>query len=211
MSSSAVQGVDQRHTTAGDDALFDGGTGRAEGVLNAVLALLELDFGGGADLDDGDGAGELAEALLQLLTVPVRGRGLESALDLDDAGVDVLAGAVALDDGGLVLGDDDAAGAAQVFDLDGVEAAAEVVADDGAAGEGGDVTEVLLAAVAEAGRLDGDDVDRAAQLVHRQRSQGLAVDSPQQMIRSSCVTLRTFSSMGRMSATAVIFLSVIRM
>ena len=66
-------GVDEGHTTAGDDALFDGGAGGAQGVLNAVLALLQLDFGGGADLDDGDGAGELAEALLQLLTVPVRG------------------------------------------------------------------------------------------------------------------------------------------
>ena len=43
------------------------------------------------------------------------------------------------------------------------------------AGEGGEVAEVLLAAVAEAGRLDGDDVDRAAQLVDGQRRQGFAV------------------------------------
>ena len=36
----ARQGVDQGHATAGHDALFDGGAGGAEGVLNAVLALL---------------------------------------------------------------------------------------------------------------------------------------------------------------------------
>ena len=97
-------------------------------------------------------------------------------LDLGDAGLDVLVGAVAFDDRRLVLGDDDAAGAAEVFELSGVELAAELFADDGAAGEGGDVAEVLLAAVAEAGGLDGDDVDRAAQLVHRQRGERLAVD-----------------------------------
>jgi hypothetical protein len=36
-----------------------------------VLALLELDLGGRADLDDGNAAGQLGEALLQLLAVVV--------------------------------------------------------------------------------------------------------------------------------------------
>ena len=45
-----------------------------------------------------------------------------------------------------------------------------------AAGQDGDVLEHRLAAVAEAGRLDGQHVERAAQLVDDQRRQRLAVD-----------------------------------
>ena len=60
-------GADQRDAAAGDDALFDGRAGRRDGVLDAVLLLLELDLGGRADLDHGDAAGELGEPLLELL------------------------------------------------------------------------------------------------------------------------------------------------
>src|SRR5205814_79291 len=113
--------VDQRHAAAGDDALFDRRAGRRQGVFDAVLLLLQLDFRSGADLDDGDAPGELPEALLELLAVPVgRGR-LERRLDLADARLDRFGGAAALDDRRVLLGDNDAAGAAEVFDLDGVE------------------------------------------------------------------------------------------
>ena len=56
------------------------------------------------------------------------------------------------------------------------ELAAHVLGDEGAAGEDGDVFEHLLAAVAEARRLDGEGVDRAAQLVHDEGGERLAVD-----------------------------------
>ena len=42
-------GVDERGATTGDDALLDRGAGRGDGVLQAVLLLLELHLGGGAD------------------------------------------------------------------------------------------------------------------------------------------------------------------
>jgi len=41
-------------------------------VLDAVLLLLELHLGGCTDLDDGHAAGQLREALLELLAVVVR-------------------------------------------------------------------------------------------------------------------------------------------
>src|SRR5919202_4191227 len=44
--------LEQGDATTGDDALLDGGLGVADRVLDAVLALLELDLGGRADLDD---------------------------------------------------------------------------------------------------------------------------------------------------------------
>ncbi len=63
-----------------------------------------LDLGRAADADHRDAAGELGQALLQLLTVVVRGGFLDLRLDLRNAGLDVglLAGAV--DDGGWRLG-----------------------------------------------------------------------------------------------------------
>jgi hypothetical protein len=78
-----------------------------------VLALLELDLGGSAGLDDRNAAGQLGQALLQLLAVVVAVRVLDLGADLVDPARDLLGVAGAFDDGGLVLGDDDLAGAAQ--------------------------------------------------------------------------------------------------
>jgi len=47
------------HATAGHDALFDGGLRRRHRVFDAVLLLFQLDFGRGANLDDGDATGQL--------------------------------------------------------------------------------------------------------------------------------------------------------
>src|SRR5207253_1152834 len=52
-----VAGLDERHAATGDDALLDRRLGGADGVLDAVLALLQLDLGGRADLDDRNTAG----------------------------------------------------------------------------------------------------------------------------------------------------------
>src|SRR3546814_12749315 len=87
--------------------LLDSRLGGAHGVLDAVLLLLELDLRGGADLEAGDTTGQLGEALLELLAVVVRVGVLDLVLDLLDAALDVGVVAGSLDDGGLVLGDDD--------------------------------------------------------------------------------------------------------
>jgi len=56
--------VDERGATAGHDALLDRGARRGDGVLDAVLLLLQLHLGGGADLDHGYAARQLGQALL---------------------------------------------------------------------------------------------------------------------------------------------------
>ena len=63
--------ADEADATAGDDAFLDGAAGGGQGVLYAQLLLLALDLGGGADFEDGDTAGELGQALLELLAVEV--------------------------------------------------------------------------------------------------------------------------------------------
>jgi hypothetical protein len=50
----AGTGLDQGDAAAGDDALLDGRLRVADGVLDAVLALLELDLGRRSGLDDRD-------------------------------------------------------------------------------------------------------------------------------------------------------------
>ena len=83
-------GPEQGGAATGDHTLLDRRTSGRDGVLDAVLLLLELDLGGRADLDDGDAAGQLGEALLELLAVPVRVGVLDLGLDLVDPALDVL-------------------------------------------------------------------------------------------------------------------------
>ena len=141
-----------------------------------MLLLLQLDLGGRADLDDRDATGQLGEALLELLFVVVRGGVLDLRLDLGHSGLDLVRLAGSVDDRRVVLGGNDATRRPEVLRRDRVELAADLLADDRAAGQDGDVAEHLLAAVAEARGLDRQHLDRAAELVDDQRRKGLTVD-----------------------------------
>jgi hypothetical protein len=95
-------------------------------VVNAILALLHLDLGGAADADHRDAAGQLGEALLELLAVIVRRGLLDLSLDLVDPALDVglLAGAV--DDRGVLLLDHHLLGATEHGERDVLQLDAEV-------------------------------------------------------------------------------------
>jgi hypothetical protein len=97
----------------------------------------------------------LARRSLELLTVPVRVGVLDLALDLLDAGFDIALGARAVDDGRVVLGDDDLAGTTEHVEGDVLELEADLLGDDCATGEDGDVLEHGLAPLTEPGSLDG--------------------------------------------------------
>ena len=103
--------LQQRDAAADHDAFLDRGARGIERVIDAVLALLHLDLGGAADLDHRNTAGQLGQALLQLLLVVVGGGLLDLHLDLGDARLDVLLLAGAVDDGGVLLLDAHALGA----------------------------------------------------------------------------------------------------
>ena len=81
-----------------------------------------------------------------------------------------------VDDRRRVLVDDDAAGMAELRELRVLELEAHLLGDHLAAGEDRDVLEHPLAAVAEAGRLDGDGLEGAAELVDDDRGERLALD-----------------------------------
>src|SRR4051794_13241810 len=168
--------LNERDATTGDDALLDGSLRVAHGVLDAVLALLELDLGGRPNLDDRNTAGQLGQTLLQLLAVVVGVALLDLGTDLVDPPLDLVAVAGALDDRGLVLGDHDLAGLAEELDAGALELEADLLGDDLATGQDRDVLQHGLATVTEAGGLDGHGLEGAADLVDDQRGQRLAVD-----------------------------------
>jgi len=169
-------GVDQSHAAACDDALLDSSAGSLQGVLDAGLLLLELGLGGSAHLQHGHAAGQLCQTLLELVAVEVGVDALQLLLDVGDALLDggLVAGAV--HDQGTVLGDLDGLSGAEHLDLGIGQGHAEVLVDDLRAGDGGDVLEDALAAIAEARGLDGHGGEGAAQLVQQDGGQSLALN-----------------------------------
>src|SRR4029077_4303638 len=145
-------------------------------VINAILALLDLDLGRAADADHRDAARELGQTLLQLLTVVVRGGLLDLRLDLRHARLDVglLAGAV--DDGGVFLVDHHLLGAAEHLQGDVLELDAEVFRDRLTTGQNRDVLQHGLAAIAEARSLDGRDLQTATETVDDEGGESFAFD-----------------------------------
>ena len=141
-----------------------------------MLDLLELGLGSGTDLNHGHAAGELGQALLELLTVELGLGVLHLALDGGHAVGDGLLGASTVDDGGVVLGDGHALGGTEHVGGDVGDLDAELVERSLATGEDGDVLEQALAAIAVAGGLDGADVEGTADLVQDQGGQSLTVD-----------------------------------
>src|SRR6202161_1722191 len=121
-------------------------------------------------------AASLPQPLLQFLLVVVGGRLFDLRLDLGDAAFDVLLGADAVDDRGVLLLDADALSLAEHLHRDVLELDAEVLGDHGAAGQDRDVVEHRLAAIAETCRLDRCGLEAAAQLVDHQCRQRLAFD-----------------------------------
>src|SRR3954453_23481611 len=135
----AGTGLDQGDAAAGDHALLDGRLRVADGVLDAVLALLELDLGRRTGLDDRNTAGQLGQALLQVLAVVVGVGPLDLGADLVNPARDLVGVAGPADDGALVLGADDLAGAAQQRQVGFLQLEADLLRDDLATGEDGHV------------------------------------------------------------------------
>ena len=181
------------------------------GVVDPVLALLDLDLGRAADPDHRHAAGELGQPLLQLLAVVVRGGLLDLRLDLRDPALDLVLRAGAVDDRRVLLLDHHPLGPAQHVQGDVLELDAQVLADHLALGQDRDVLEHRLAAVAEARRLDGRDLQPAAQLVDHQRRQGLALDVLGHDQAAACRSAPRLSSSGRSVCSEDSFFSWIRM
>ena len=110
--------VEQSDAAARNDALFDSCARCLQRVLDAGLLLLELGLGCSTDLEHCHAAGELGEALLELLAVEVGLGAIELGLDLGDAVLNILLIARAVDDERILLGDLDGLRSAEHVDGD---------------------------------------------------------------------------------------------
>ena len=105
--------ADDGYPATGQDAFFNGGAAGVQGIFNAGLLLFHGHFGGGADVDLGDPAGQLGEAFLEFLFVVVAGGGVDLGLEGVDAALDGGFFAGTFDDGGVVFVDADLFGPAE--------------------------------------------------------------------------------------------------
>ena len=77
-----LAGTQQSDAASWKNAFLDRRAGRVHGVIDAVLALLDLDLSGAADADHRDAASKLGQPLLQLLLVVIRCGLLDLHFDL---------------------------------------------------------------------------------------------------------------------------------
>src|SRR5271166_2175518 len=166
----------QSYAAAGDNAFFHGRAGGMHRVFHAGFLFLHFGFGCGADFDYGYATDQLGQPLLQLLAVVVAGGLVDLAANFFYAAFDLAVLAFAFDERCVVLVDGDLLGLAEIADLHVLELDAEIFRDGLAAGEDRDILQHSLAAIAEAGSLDGSDLQRSTQLVHDERSERFTLD-----------------------------------
>src|SRR5262249_41836168 len=145
-------------------------------IVEQRLAFLEFRFGRGADFNLSHTAGELRQALLQLLAIVVAVGRFDFFADLLGTTLDRALVAATADDRGVVGRHSDLLGLTKIGQLDAVELDAEILEDGGRTGEGRDVAEHCLTAIAVARGLYGTNLENAAELVDHERREGFAFD-----------------------------------
>lgn len=168
--------VQEGTSSSNDDSLLDGGSGGTDGVLDSVLDLTDLDFGGSSDLDDSDSSLQLGKSLLELFLIVLAGGGGQSLLDLLDSLFDGVLFSISVHDDGVVLGDDDVLALSQDGWLALLESEADVLGDDGSSGEDGNIVEDSLSVVSEGWGLDGADLESSSEFVEDQGGEGFTFD-----------------------------------
>src|SRR5215204_442395 len=166
----------ERDTTARQDAFLHRRAGRVHGIIHAVLALLYLHFGRPADPDHRHAASELGEPLLELLAAVVGSGLLDLSLDLTNACLDFALLASTADDRSVFLVDHHLLGTAKHIDRDVLKLDAEIRGNQGAGSEDRDILKHCLAAITEAGCLDGRYLQAAPKLVDDECRERLAFD-----------------------------------
>ena len=167
-------GTEKCDTTAGHNAFFNRSTGSVQCIFDPRLLLLHLGFRRCADVNDGDAARELGQALLELLPVIIARRLLNLATDLINSTLDVALLAFAFNDGRVLFINRDPFGSTEVFQLHVLEFNAEIFRDGSGTGQHGDVFQHRLATIAEAGSFHCDNLQGSAKLVHDQGREGFA-------------------------------------
>ena len=110
LASSCLHCLNECNATTGDDAFFNGCLCITNCVFDPVLAFLEFNFSGCANLDHCNAARKFRQTLLQLLAVVVAVALVDLSANLVDATLNLVGVPATFNNGGLVLGDNNFAG-----------------------------------------------------------------------------------------------------
>ena len=119
-------------------------------------------------MQNGNAAGKFGQTFLKFLAVVVACGLFDLCLDLSHACCDGFFRTCTVNDGGVLFIDLDLVGAAEHVDGRRFELHAFFFRHYNTAGQDGDIFKHLFAAVAEAGSLDGADLQRTTQTVHNE-------------------------------------------
>ena len=168
--------LNQHGATTSNNAFLRGSTSGVDGVLDAQLALRNLSLRGTAGLHHGHAAGELSQALFQLLAIPRGIRLVNLATEQFTSGLKIFLGAATVDDDGLILRHGDATSGTEVGLVGLAQAEPDFLIDDGCTGDHSKVVHEGLATVAEVWRLHGAHVQALADRVHDQHRERFALN-----------------------------------
>src|SRR6202051_2267932 len=149
------------NASAGNDTLLDGRTGRMQGIFHASLLLLHLRLRRGADIDNGNTAGELGQTFLQFFTIVVRSGFIDLTTNLLNSALDIFGGTFAFNDRRVFLVDRDPLCPAEIFQRDVFKLDPKVLGKATTTGEHRDILEHRFAAVAEAGSFHCGNLEGA--------------------------------------------------
>src|SRR5262249_52085007 len=166
----------QRNASARHNSFLDGGASRVHCIFDASLLFLQLCFGGRANLDHRNAANQLREALLEFLTIVIRGRLFNLRANLLYPAFNISLFAGTFDDRGVVLVNHDSLGAPEIFNFDVLELDAQIFANRLALRQDGYVLKHRFATITKTGRLYRASVQRTAQFIHHECRQRLAFD-----------------------------------
>ena len=134
---------------------------------------------GAPDADHRHLAGQRADPLGEHVLVDPEGGPLQLRAQLGEPELDLLGGAGAADDGGLVGVDPDLRGPAELLDRHCLQGEPGVLAVDGAAGDRRDVLQLVQPPVAEPGGAHGDALEDPVDVVVHEHGQRRALDRSQ--------------------------------
>ncbi len=176
-------------------------------VFDTGFLFLHFDLRCSTDLDDGNAANQLCQALLEFLLVVVTADIFDLSADLFDAGLDLVFRTRPVDDRRRVLVQGDTLGLAEIRQGNILQLQPEFLADGLGASEDCDVSQDLFSSVAVARGLDRGNVQGTAQLVQDQRGQCLAFDVIRDDQERFC-SLAIASSTGKRSCMLLSFFSL---
>mmetsp|Transcript_24962 Transcript_24962/g.43105 ORF Transcript_24962/g.43105 Transcript_24962/m.43105 type:complete len:411 (+) Transcript_24962:646-1878(+) len=168
--------VQKRHASARHDALLHGRSCGVQGVGDSVLLLRDLNLAGATDLQDGYASRQLREALLELFLLVLGGGDVDRLPQQLAPLLDGVLAAEAIENNCVLFSHSDLLCRAEQRHIYLVEGKPDLFADDLSSSEHGNILQVGLPVVAEAGRLDGTNLDATPEFVDDQRCQGLALD-----------------------------------